>query len=232
MAKIVYGSGINQISGKIDGVVYSRNRYGGYVRSYQPPVNPNSTRQIAVRNVFKQLTEAWNTTLSAAQRTAWNLYGSSVPVLDRLGQSINLTGFQHYIRSNTLILQCGLTRVDDGPTTFALPEIDATFSVAASEATNQFTVTFDDTMTWCDEDGAALAIFGGSPQLGTREFFAGPWRFCDSIDGDSVAPPTSTETVASDYVLTEGQAVWAYGRIVLADGRVSNPFRGSCAVGA
>ena len=232
MAKVIYGSGINSISGRLDGVVYSRNRFGGYMRSYSAPVNPNSTRQQSIRNTFQQLAAIWSTTLTAAQRTAWNLYGASVPVLDRFGVSINLTGFQHYLRSNTLILQCGLTRVDAGPTTFSLPETDDEFAVAASEATNEFTVTFDDTLPWCDLDGAAMAVFGGSPQLATRDFFGGPWRFADSIDGDSVTAPTSTTTIASPFVLTEGQKVWTYARIIADDGRVSNPFRASCTVGA
>lgn len=232
MAKLTYGIGINQISGTVDGVVFSRNRYGGYMRRYASPVNPNTARQVAVRNVFQQLTEAWNTTLSSAQRTAWNLYGSSVSVLDRFGASIYLTGFAHYIRSNTLILQAGLTRVDDGPTTFALPETDGTLAVAASEATQQFTVTFDDTLPWADVDGAAMALFGGTPQLPTRDFFGGPWRFADSIDGDSVTPPTTGATIASPYVITQGQKVWTYARIIEADGRVSNPFRAECVVGA
>lgn len=232
MAKVVYGSGINSISGRLDGVVYSRNRFGGYMRSFSAPVNPSTQRQQTLRNTFQELTQLWNTTLTAAQRTAWNLYGDSVPVLDRFGASINLTGFQHYIRSNTLVIQCGLTRVDAGPTTFALPETDGDFAIAASEATNEFTVTFDDTADWCSEDDAALAVFGGSPQLGTRTFFNGPWRFADSIDGDNASAPTSTATLASAFVLTQGQAVWAYGRIVRADGRVSNPFRADCAVGA
>jgi hypothetical protein len=232
MAKIIYGSGINQISGTLDGVVYSRNRFGGYARRYTVPVNPNSARQQSVRNTFQELTEHWNTTLTAAQRTAWNLYGANVPVLDRFGASINLTGFQHYLRSNTVIRQCGLTRVDDGPTTFALPETDGTFSASASEATQEISITFDDAAGWASEDNAAMPIYGGRPQLATRDFFAGPWRFADSIDGDQAGAPTSPATVTSAYTITEGQRLWIYGRIVRADGRLSDPFRSDLTVGA
>lgn len=232
MAKIIFGSGINQISGTLDGVVYSRNRFGGYARRYASPVNPNTGRQAAVRNTFQELTEHWNTTLTSAQREAWTLYGDSVPVLDRFGASINLTGFQHYLRSNTVIVQCGLTRVDDGPTTFALPETDGTFAASASEATQEIEITFDDTADWVDETGAAMPIYGGRPQLATRNFFRGPWRFTDSVDGDDSTAPTSPATVTSAYTITEGQRLWVYGRILRADGRLSDPFRADLTVGA
>jgi hypothetical protein len=232
MAKVKYGSNVNSISGTIDGNVYSRNRYGGYVRRWANPVNPNTSRQVAVRSVFRQLSELWSNTLTSTQRTAWDLYASSVSVLDRFGASIYLTGFNHYLRSNTAILQAGGARVDDGPTVFSLPETDATFAVSASEATNQFTVTFDDTLPWCDLDEAYLILSGGSPQLPSRTFFAGPWRYAGNVPGDSVAPPTTGATIAAPFVLTQGQAVWARARIVLPDGRLSNPFRSDAVVGA
>jgi len=220
-----YGGGIVQLSGSIAGNTFARNHYGNYVRARTVPINPNTSRQQAVKNYMSSLTTAWGETLTAAQRTAWGLYGKSVAMTNRLGETMFLTGANHYVRSNVPILQAGGTRVDAAPTTFELPETDAAFSVSFSEATQLITVTFDDTMAWCDLDGAHMLLLMGSPQNPQRNFFAGPFRFAGSIDGDAVTPPTSTETIAVPFAITEGQRIWCQARIVLDDGRLSTPFR-------
>jgi len=225
MALVKYGNGIIQMSGSIAGNTYGRNRYGNYSRARTKPVNPNSAQQQAVRAAVSDAVSRWAATLTAAQRTAWNLYADSVSMLNRLGESVNLSGFNHYVRSNSLLIRDGKTPVDAGPTTFTLPEADGNFAVTISEATQLISVAFDDTKAWCDLDDAFMFVFMGSPQNAQRNFFAGPWRLADSIDGDSVSPPSSPQTMACPFVATEGQHIWCYARIVLPDGRVSTVFR-------
>jgi len=232
MALIKLGGGIVGISGSVAGNTYARNRYGNYMRARTKPVNPNTALQQAVRGALAALTTSWGQTLTAVQRAAWNLYGSSVSMKNRLGESIFLTGFNHYLRSNIPLSQCGGVTVPAGPTTFEIPEADPTFSIAVSAATQDVTITFDDTLEWCDEDAAHMLVYVGSPQNAQRNFFAGPWRFAGKISGDSGDPPSSTETVASSFVLTEAQKVWVYARIVRADGRLSAPFRADVIISA
>ena len=228
MGLIKYGMGIAQISGKIGGSVYARNSGGNYVRNWVKPVNPNTALQQAVRNIMGQLTTRWNNTLTAAQRTAWNLYGASVAMTNRLGETVYLSGINHYIRSNLPRIQAGATTIDDGPTTFALPEMDATFAVSISAATQNFSVVFDTGLDWVDLDDAHLITWAGQPQNPSRNFFAGPWNFMDTIDGDSGTPPTSPATQASPFVATEGQRIWVAARISLDDGRLSQRFEANC----
>jgi len=228
MALVKYGGGIIQMSGSIAGNTHARNRFGNYIRARTKPVNPNSARQQTVRAALATLTYNWGQILTAVQRTAWNLYAASVSMKNRLGENVNLTGFNHYIRSNLILLQDAKATIADGPTTFEIPEQDPVFAITASEATNDITVTYDDTLEWCDEDNAYMYVFGGTPQNPQRNFFAGPWRLGDSIDGDSGSPPSSTGTVASPFILTETQRVWAYARILRADGRMSEPFQADC----
>jgi hypothetical protein len=185
-----------------------------------------------MRNIMATLVSAWTNILTSAQRDAWDSYGGNTPMLNKLGDTVFAPGQAHYIRSNAAILQAGLTRVDAGPTVMGKPGTDPTFSVALSEATQQITVTFDDTLAWCDLDGAAMIISMGKPQSASRNFFGGPWRFADSIDGDSVTPPTSTSTVAVPFTITEGQKVFCRARIVLDDGRLSDFFRDDALVAA
>ena len=106
----------------------------------------------AIRGALQALSIAWVTTLTQAKRDAWDMYGSNVSWLNRLGASVSLTGLSHYIRSNASRLQAGLTRIDDAPTTYALAPPEQALTMSASEATQQLTCTFDDTAAWCDLD--------------------------------------------------------------------------------
>lgn len=232
MALIKYGGGIVQMSGSIAGNVYARNRYGNYARARTKPTNPNTGNQQAVRSALNDMATRWAQTLTAAQRTAWNLYAASVNMTNKLGETINLSGFNHYIRSNVFLARNGLSLIDDGPTTFELPEADPTFAIAGSEASQELTITFDDTFDWCDEDEAYMLIYQGQPQNPQRNFFNGPWRALGLLEGDNTTPITSPQTIAVDFAITEGQRQWAYARIARADGRLSSPFQGDAAVGA
>jgi len=232
MALIKFGGGITEMRGSIAGNVFSKNRYGNYVRSRTVPVNPNTARQQLVRAALSTYTTRWAQTLTAGQRTAWNLYGSSVVMTNKLGESINLSGYNHYIRTNSILALGGVAAIDDGPTVFELPEADPTFAVAISEATQLITVTFDDTADWDDETTGHMFIFQGQPQNAQRNFFGGPWRYVGQIPGEAGVPLASPQTKACSFAATEGQRNWVYARIMRADGRLSAPFRADCTVGA
>jgi len=124
MALVKFGGGITQMSGSVGGTTFARNRYGNYARAKTKPVNPNTAAQAAIRSALSELTVLWSQTLSAAQRTAWNLYGASVAMKNRLGETTYLTGFNHYIRSNVMRNRVGLGVVNDGPVIFELPAAD------------------------------------------------------------------------------------------------------------
>jgi len=228
MALIKFGGGITEMRGSMAGNVFSRNRSGAYIRARTTPTNPNSVGQQAVRSCLSALTVRWSQTLTAAQRTAWNLYAASVAMTNKLGETMFLSGFNHYIRSNAILLRNGETPVDAGPTIFELPETDPSMLITASEATQQISVAYDDTLAWLDVDGAFLHIFQGAPQNPQRNYFNGPWKYADSEAGDSATPPTTPMTVAAVWPFAELQHLFIYARIQMGDGRLSPPFRANC----
>ena len=219
-------------SGSMGDITWSHNRFGQYARSRTKPVNPNSARQQKIRGLLATLTARWSQTLTDPQRTAWNLYGSSVKMKNRIGQDIHLTGFNHYLRSNIVIGDMAGTYVDAGPTIFELPEKDAAFAITGSEATQVFTATFDDTADWAAENGGFLYFIQGTPQNNQRNFFGGPWRGFDLLTGDSGAPLASPLPLTALIAISQGQRVWGQARIMRADGRVSEPFQAQCVIGA
>lgn len=232
MALIKFGGGITEMRGSIAGNTFSRNRSGAYVRAKTKPINPNTAAQQLVRTALAQLTVRWSQTLTTVQRAAWNLYGGNVVMTNKLGESINLSGFNHYIRSNTILLQTANAIVDDGPTIFEIPNQDTLLSITASAATQVISVAFDDTLGWLDETEAHMFTFQGNPQNGQRNFFGGPWRLMATIDGDDTVPPTTPDAQAVIVPIAENQRQWIYARIIRADGRLSQPFRADVVVAA
>lgn len=225
MALIKFGGGVVQMSGSIAGNTFARNRYGNYARARTKPINPNTATQQTVRSILTSLTQRWSQILTAAQRTAWNLYGSNVVMNNKLGESVNLTGFNHFIRSNSVRQRVGAPLVDDGPVIFELPAADPTFTITATEAAQTMSFAYDSTMDWADEDDAYILFEQGQPQNAQRNFFAGPWRHCAQVEGVNGAPPASPKVAAVVFAVAEGQHLWSYARISRADGRLSEPFR-------
>lgn len=225
MALVKYGGGIVQMSGSIAGQTFARNASANYVRARTKPVNPNTQRQQAVRSALTLLSDRWAQTLTAAQRAAWDLYGANVNMLNALGESINLSGYNHYLRSNSWLARLGGTIVDNGPVIFELPATDPGFNITASEATQQITWGYNAALDWADETDAWLLVYQGQPQNAQRNFFAGPWRLCSQLQGVTGAPPASPLITGVVFAIAELQHLWGYARILRADGRLSSPFQ-------
>lgn len=231
MALFLTGSGIARISGSIAGHTFARNKSGDYVRNRTKPVNPRTSFQQVMRAIVAALAQYWRTQLTPEQRGAWENYAQAVGMKNRIGQTIHLTGFNHFIRTNSLVLKQTNALIKPGPTTLSLPAQDPTFAVAASAATQLLSITFDNTQTWAQSPNSFLALFMGRPKSITRTSFFGPWRWAGSIPGAG-SPPTSPQTKTAPFTLVAGQKVWVYARAVQEDGRTSEPFRASCTIGA
>lgn len=218
MALIVLPGG-QQISGSIGGTVYSHNSAGAYIRNRSVPVNPNTDRQVAVRNAVRAITIAWANALSQAQRDAWDVYAANVDWLNALGQVIHLTGLNHFIRSNTPRVQNGIARVDAAPVIFNLATAELALAATASEATQDLTINGDGAANWVGEADAWQFFSMGLPQNGSIKFFNGPWRQLTAVPG--AGPPPFPVVIAGAYPFAEGQRLWIRSRIARGDGRLS-----------
>jgi len=232
MALVKFGGGITEMRGSMAGNVYSRNKSGAYIRARTKPTNPNTSYQQAIRSSMAFLTTRWSQTLTAGQRAAWNLYGSNVVMQNKLGESINLSGFNHYLRSNIMRRRINIGVIDDGPVIFEIPEADPTFAITGTEAAQTISCAYDATMDWADENGGWLILHQGQPQNAQINYFGGPWRYLSVVEGVNGAPPASPKVAAVTFAIAEGQHQWCYARILRADGRISDPFRDDVLVGA
>jgi len=225
MALIKYGGGIVQMSGSIAGNTHARNRFGNYMRARTKPVNPNSNRQVEARVRIQVLAEYWHSTaMSDAERGAWDAYAAAISMKNKLGETIFLTGFNHFIRSNAALIAAGGALVEAGPEEQSLPEADETLAASGDNGTQLLSIAFDNTKLWGNETGGYLLVEMGVPQLHTRNFFGGPWRVAGSIPGVTGVPPASPATILAPFTLTNTQKVWIRASIIRADARKSNKF--------
>lgn len=225
MALVKYGGGVVQMSGSIAGTVYARNRFGNYSRPRTKPVNPKSSRQVAARILVMYLSEQWREDpMTDLIRAAWQTYADSVNWNNRLGEQVTLTGFNMFIQCNSARITAGGALITAAPTVLSLPPGDPAFAVAGSAASQELSITFDPLFDWNIIDDGLMSVYMGKPQSPSRNFFGGPYRFADAIEGDTASPPTSPATMAAPFVLVEGQKIWCEARIQEADCRVSTRF--------
>lgn len=221
-----------QRSGKQGGMVWSKNRYGTYARDRAIPTNPNTSRQQTVRNAFKDLANRWWSTVTAEERAQWETYCEAVKYINRLGDSVVLTGMTMYIACNVPRVQAGLDPVDAGPVTLYRPVDLGDLTVAVSEATQLLTLTFDNTQAWANEAGGALLVYQTKVISSTRVYRVLPSRYLGKVIGASPTPPTSPQTFALAYTAQALQGMNINFRITRADGRLSSLFRVGCTAAA
>jgi hypothetical protein len=219
------GTLIAAASGKLAGVVFSHNASGKYVRQLAIPTNPATVQQEVIRATTAQLANLWVNSLTQAQRDEWTAYATAVPILDAIGNPVNIPPMAMYVRSNVARIQSGLARVDNAPAILDLGEFTVP-SVAAPDATAETVdVTFTNGDAWANEDDSAMLVFASRGQNPTINYFTGPYRFAGRIDGDSVTPPTSPATISLPFAVVATQKVFFRFAVTRADGRYSYSFR-------
>jgi hypothetical protein len=196
-----------QASGSIGGVTYSRNRGGMYQRIRANPVNPNTSRQVAARAAMSALVFAWVNTLTPTQRAGWDTYAFNVPLIDKLGEPINVGGLGMYVRTNVPRIVAGLARIDTAPTTFTQGDVPVTGAVTVAND-GSLSVAFTGVLN------SNVILQEGRPVNPSINFYDGPWSFAAQ---SATTPVTGT----SRYTLTTGQALFLRLRRVHDDGRLS-----------
>jgi len=132
-----------QLSGRVGGIVFSRNRGGDYVRNGPSPINPQSSYQVAVRNALSIASSFWDD-MGDSARAAWKGWASVNPVQNRLGESIRLQGNAAYVALNARKAALGHPMLAGTPTRSApgaLLTITPTFNIGAGNFELEFTAT-------------------------------------------------------------------------------------------
>lgn len=215
MAKIKFGAMMVDARGKLGGHVFAKNRGGNYIRTKVTPVNPSSSAQTAIRALFAAITAGWST-LTTAQRAAWNGAVGDWATTDIFGDLKNPSGKTLYQRLNQNAQNVGYSALTSPPAKATLPEDVVT---AVDIAVGAGTLT----LTGASASASATILLSGTPSLSQGTTFVK-----DRLRniGSQVASTYAAATAYTDYVAkfgapTAGDNVHIAIQYVLATGQVS-----------
>lgn len=143
MSKVLFTAVVADMRNKLNGTVFSKNRYGAYVRTKVTPVNPQSTSQQAARNILSTLSAQWRS-LTEAQRQGWINAAPNFPTTDIFGNPKILSGNALFVSLNSNLLNTGASAITDAPLPAALPAV-AMGTITATAGTPALTVAFTPT---------------------------------------------------------------------------------------
>lgn len=169
--------------GKVNGLVYSRNTYGVYVRGLSSPVQPQTLAQMLVRAHLQNLTRAWRD-LTQAQRDAWNALAAQVTLTDTLGNTYNPSGEQLYTGLNMNLILIGEPTIQTPP---PAPVEVPTPSQVTVTATGGGTPAL--TVAWAGGDANTSALIYATSTLSEGRNFIRPSEFRRIAIGSGAGSP-------------------------------------------
>lgn len=148
MALIRTSGLVGQISGRIGANVWSHNRYGMYVRQGTIPITSTTEAAIAAKTRLAQATQLWQG-YAASRRLAWKQWALNNPTLNRLGQSIQLTGHAAFVGVYCRSQLSAIGIIEDPPVLPADPPLFV-LTLAADIGPGDFAFAFTATPTGAD----------------------------------------------------------------------------------
>lgn len=184
MAKILF-SGVAGVDmrNKLNGSVFSKNRYGGYVRTKVTPVNPQTDAQQAARNRLSTNSQAWRG-LTEDQRQGWIDAAVNFPFTDIYGNTKTLSGQALYVKLNNNLMLVSSPTIDDAPSPVAIPAIE---SLSITAAAGVAAISIDGTPTPIPA-GFSLAIFTTGNVTPGKMFVKNLFRYTDTLNAAGTLP--------------------------------------------
>lgn len=205
-------------SGSQANTVASRNRFGQYLRTRAIPTNPNSIGQSLARTTMATLASLWGN-IKPSERLAWEDCARRFPKTDSLGQTIVLSGFQQFIRSNSALTfvgasGTGLVPLPDTP--FSATNIQPTVSTVATK-------TFD--INYVVPPVGQFIVIDTSGQLSAGIAFCSDYRNLAIQSHGSIAPAEELAKYENKYgPLLVGKKIFFRSRCLNECGVYSAPF--------
>lgn len=225
MAKINFGGVVQDARGKQNGLIYSKNRYGSYVKRKVTPINPRTTAQTEVRSNFSSLTKGWGSELSATQITGWNTFATLFPRTDVFGNAKVLSGQNMFISLNQRMLQAGQPILLDPPVNQDVIPIPIDPTTLLATGGEEQTITL--TGTAAPPPDTIFYVWSQAPYGQGRQPISNSWRFI----GVATPAPTTPWTNAFGTLYTDVFASIATGQVIAMLVSSLNTDNGAVATG-
>lgn len=197
MAKVLFTAVVADMRNKLNGTVFSKNRYGSYTRTKVTPVNPQTTAQQNARNILSTNSQNWRG-ITEAQRQSWIDAAPDFPFTDIFGNSKILSGQALYVKLNNNLNIVGELAIAAAPTPVSIPAFSLTL-VTADDSANTVIVTG----TTPVPANFAL-VFQATPNVTPGKSFVKNLFRNTSIQA---AAATSPYNISADYIALFGDPV-------------------------
>ena len=190
MAKIIFNEG--EISGKLGGKVYSRNRWGPYVRELATPVNPQTSFQTAARGKLANIASTWRE-LTASQRLAWEAIAGTIVRTGRLGEVLTYNGYSAFMLVNGARSVADQSVLEDPPDLYFGNDPS---SIAATVASGVMTLTEVHTggTSLVTTPAGMVLVLESCPHQSAGAQFPRTWRtFAQFAPGTNIPKVLTTE---------------------------------------
>lgn len=185
MAKVQFSTAVGDLRNKVGGAVFTKGRFGAFVRTKVSPVQPRTSYQMNVRANFTSLSKLWSDATMDAYRAAWSTLAASYPLKDVFGNSHTLTGHQMFVRLNRALATVGESPILPAPSSLSVPYPGA-ITLAKSGGPPIDTLTINPTV---DITGNEHAIVFATPGISPGRASAGAkFRFIALIGAGGAAP--------------------------------------------
>lgn len=208
--------GPGEARGSAGPLTASRNQAGLYLRARVTPVNPKTPGQVAIRQAMASNSSRWSNILTNAQRAAWEAYAEETPIPNKLGDLVNTSGRQMYLRTNNARLQVGIGLVDAAPVTPGVAEPPVGLLTSDTIDGVQVSLT---SPALAASDVVIYTI--GNPVSFAKNYYSSPYRTAASAIAATGFPLEIKP--ASEVFVT--QKYFVESRLFLADGKVSFKVR-------
>lgn len=209
--KIKYSALVSDASGKLNGSVAARNRYGSYLRNKITPVNKQSPAQMQVRSLFGAISKLWGN-ISASARAGWEQLSKEHPYSDIFGDSRVLQGSAMFQKINMNLHKAGLPMIEVArkpELTGILQELDTDIQVVDGVLDElEVKGEFDENPT----ENTRVVVYATPPISAGRSFVKNDFRLI------GVYEPTFTDTtsetdITADYIAVHGNEIAENTRI-------------------
>ncbi len=171
-----------EMKGSIGGNTWQGGKFGQVVRQRRKPVNPNSEKQAARRQLLALLNTFWKA-LSQTEKEEYDEYSQNTPMKNKFGDPVHITGRQMFIRLNAFTVGGGGSVLSSAPNTPGMaPNPD--FTLVSDTASDLSVGNFD---LGGGSDDIIQFQFAG-PFASSKQMHKGPWRDVAYTTSDGTDP--------------------------------------------
>lgn len=200
MAKVLFTAVVADMRNKLNGTVFSKNRYGAYTRTKVTPVNPQSTAQQTARNNLSTNSQGWRG-LSEAQRQSWIDAAPSFPFTDIFGNTKILSGSALYVKLSNNLANVGFALNTSAPAPVAIPAITS-ITLTAADAVPTLSLVFAPSPVPAD----FTMVIEATPNMGQGiSFVKNRFRFIKNIPAGDATP----QSILTEYAAIFGNPLEA-----------------------